>query len=118
MQTADKVLKGSRVTKGRAAWRSGDRAHPGFKGHMPHSLPSLQDPPSYPPNAIIRRVSRCTTSKLTCAKPGALNPTDLRLTGKSLERSHQSDLAVMDPESVSSNFLFPTWFWFTSCYSV
>jgi hypothetical protein len=114
MQTADKVLKGSRATKGRAARRSAtasDRTNPCYKGHMPHSVTSLLDPPSYPPNAIIRRVSRCTTSKPgACAKPGALNPTDLRLTGKSLERSHQSDLAVMDPESVSSHFLFPTCF--------
>ncbi|KAG2050760.1 hypothetical protein BDR06DRAFT_998534 [Suillus hirtellus] len=34
-----------------------------------------------------------------CAEPGGPNPTDLRFAAKSLARSHQSDLALVDSES-------------------
>lgn len=72
----------------------------------------LLDPPSYPPNAIVRRMAGCiqAASKLgTCAQPGGPAPTDLRFTRKSLPISHQSDLAPIDLES-GKNILKRHWF--------
>ncbi|KAG1779970.1 hypothetical protein EV702DRAFT_1043349 [Suillus placidus] len=103
-QTADKVT-GNRVTKRCATWLSataGDQTRSCSKGYIPHYMNPLLDPPSYPPNAIVRRMAGCTqaASKLgTCAQPGEPAPTDLHSTGKSLPISHQSDLAPIDLES-------------------
>ncbi|KAG1763645.1 hypothetical protein EV702DRAFT_1051746 [Suillus placidus] len=62
----------------------------------------LLDPISYPPNTIVRRMAVCTqaASKFgICAKPGEPAPADLRFIGKPLATSHQSDLALLNPES-------------------
>ncbi|KAG1866811.1 hypothetical protein F4604DRAFT_1927783 [Suillus subluteus] len=86
------------VAKKRAMWRAttGDLARPLLKGHTPHLMNSFMDPPpSYPPNAMARRLAGYTqagTKFGPCVvKPGTLASAELHFAAKSLARDGQCE---------------------------
>jgi len=81
-------------------------------GHSPHPMDSLQvmgSPPSYPPNAIVRRMAGCTQASQSKsgphAKPFGPSLPKLHFIGKSLAMSDQSELLLIEAQVVSLNFI-------------
>ncbi|KAG2145714.1 hypothetical protein BD769DRAFT_1382603 [Suillus cothurnatus] len=100
---ADKAI--SSAAKKRSTRRvstTGDRIRPCSKGHS-HADPFL-GPPSYPPNAIIRRMARCTqidSTYGTCAKPSGPTPGELTFAEKALAMDHSgSEISLINSEIV------------------
>jgi hypothetical protein len=73
------------------------------------SLQVMGSPPSYPPNAIVRRMAGCTQASQSKsgprAKPFGPSLPELRFIGKSLATSDQSELSLIEAQVVSLNFI-------------
>ncbi|KAG1805848.1 uncharacterized protein BJ212DRAFT_1303909 [Suillus subaureus] len=96
------------VAKRRANRRptTDDIKHPQTQARGPRPVDPLQvmdSPPSYPPNAIVRRMAGCTQASQgksgPCAKPFGPSLPDLRFTGKSLARSDQSEMSLIEAQA-------------------